>query len=134
MTSQINPNNINGNYPVAGVDNNSQGFRDNFTNTKVNFQYAAEEIDDLQNKVLLKAALSGETLDNDFGVFVNKNTHSSSLSVREADRTASGVQHGRCSDERGAQMGLQDGAAFDGVGAVQSQHDRRVNGDLLERT
>ena len=67
MTSQINPNNINGNYPVAGVDNNSQGFRDNFTNTKVNFQYAAEEIDDLQNKVLLKAALSGETLDNDMG-------------------------------------------------------------------
>ena len=33
MTSQINPNNIDGNYPVAGVDNNSQGFRDNFTIT-----------------------------------------------------------------------------------------------------
>jgi hypothetical protein len=67
MTSQINPNNINGNYPVAGVDNNSQGFRDNFTNTKVNFQYASDEIDDLQSKVLLKAALSGQTLDNDMG-------------------------------------------------------------------
>jgi hypothetical protein len=48
MTSQINPNNIDGAYPVAGQDNNSQGFRDNFTNTKVNFQYAADEITALQ--------------------------------------------------------------------------------------
>jgi hypothetical protein len=64
MTSQINPNNIDGNYPVAGVDNNSQGFRDNFTNTQLNFQYAEDEINDLQNKVLLKAALSGQVLDN----------------------------------------------------------------------
>jgi hypothetical protein len=64
MTSQINPTNINGSYPVAGQDNNSQGFRDNFTNIKVNFQDAADEITDLQNKVLLKAALDGTTLDN----------------------------------------------------------------------
>ena len=65
MTSQINPNDIDGNYPVAGVDNNSQGFRDNFTNTKSNFQYAANEITDLQNKAILKSALTGQTLDND---------------------------------------------------------------------
>jgi hypothetical protein len=64
MTSSINPNNINGAYPVAGQDNNSQGFRDNFTNTKTNFQYAADEISDLQSKVLLKAALTGTTLNN----------------------------------------------------------------------
>lgn len=64
MASNINPNNIDGSYPVAGQDNSSQGFRDNFTNIKVNFQYAAEEIDDLQSKALLKAALSGSTLDN----------------------------------------------------------------------
>ena len=64
MSSNINPNNIDGAYPVAGQDNNSQGFRDNFTNTKTNFQYAADEITDLQNNVLLKAALSGTTLDN----------------------------------------------------------------------
>lgn len=65
MTSQINPNNINGAYPVAGQDNNSQGFRDNFTNTSQNFTYAAAEITDLQNKAVLKSALSGGTLDND---------------------------------------------------------------------
>ena len=67
MASNINPNNIDGAYPVAGQDNNSQGFRDNFTNTKVNFQYAATEITDLQNKVILKQALTGTTLDNNMG-------------------------------------------------------------------
>ena len=65
MTSQINPNNIDGTYPVAGQDNNSQGFRTNFTNTKTNFDYAAAEITDLQNKAVLKAALTGGTLNND---------------------------------------------------------------------
>ena len=64
MTSNINPNDINGAYPVAGQDNNSQGFRDNFTNTSTNFQYAADEITDLQSKSVLKAALTGTTLDN----------------------------------------------------------------------
>lgn len=67
MTSQINPNDIDGAYPVAGQDNNSQGFRDNFTNTKTNFQYAYDEITDLQNNAILKSALSGTTLDNDMG-------------------------------------------------------------------
>lgn len=65
MTSNINPNNIDGTYPIAGQDNNSQGFRDNFTNIKTNFQYAEDEINDLQAKVLLKQALSGTVLDND---------------------------------------------------------------------
>jgi len=64
MTSQINPNNIDGEYPVAGVSNNTQGMRDNFTNIKTNFQYAENEIDDLQSKGVFKAALTGTTLDN----------------------------------------------------------------------
>ena len=67
MASNINPNNIDGAYPVAGQDNNSQGFRDNFTNTKTNFEYASSEITDLQNKAVLKAALTGTTLNNDMG-------------------------------------------------------------------
>ena len=73
MTSNINPNDINGNYPVAGQDNNSQGFRDNFTNTSTNFQYAANEITDLQNKAVLKAALTGTTLNNDMNGAVLSN-------------------------------------------------------------
>jgi len=64
MTSQINPNDINGEYPVAGVSNNTQGMRDNFTNIKTNFQYAEDELNDLQSKGVFKAALTGTTLDN----------------------------------------------------------------------
>ena len=64
MTSAINPNNIDGNYPVAGVPNNTQGMRDNFTNTKTNFQFAADEITELQVNGVFKAALTGTTLDN----------------------------------------------------------------------
>jgi hypothetical protein len=64
MTSQINANNIDGNYPVAGQPNNTQGMRDYFTNTKTNFQFAADEITNLQNNVVLKAALPGTTMDN----------------------------------------------------------------------
>jgi hypothetical protein len=67
MTSQINPNNIDGEYPVAGVSNNTQGMRDNFTNIKTNFQYAEDELDDLQSKGVFKAALTGTTLDNNMG-------------------------------------------------------------------
>jgi hypothetical protein len=64
MTSQINPNNIDGTYPVAGQPNNTQGFRDNFTNIKTNFSTAKDEITDLENKGIFKAALTGTTLDN----------------------------------------------------------------------
>ena len=67
MSSNINPNDIDGTYPVAGQDNNSQGFRDNFTNIKTNFQYAEDEINDLQSKVILKSALTGTVLDNNMG-------------------------------------------------------------------
>jgi len=61
MSSSINPNNINGTYPVAGQDNDSQGFRDNFTNIKNNLTYAKNELEDLQNKSLLISALTGGT-------------------------------------------------------------------------
>jgi hypothetical protein len=67
MASNINPQNINGAYPVAGQDNNSQGFRDNFTNIKTNFEYASSEITDLQSKAILKSALTGTTLNNNMG-------------------------------------------------------------------
>jgi len=67
MSSNINPYNIDTAYPVAGQDNDSQGFRDNFTNIKTNFEFAEEEINDLESKVLLKSALTGTVLDNDMG-------------------------------------------------------------------
>lgn len=74
MASSINPNNIDTTYPVAGQDNDSQGFRDNFTNIKSNFQFAETEIDDLQAKGIFKSALTGTTLDNDMAGAVIKNT------------------------------------------------------------
>jgi hypothetical protein len=64
MTSQINYNNIDGTYPIAGQDNSSQGFRDNFTNTKNNFQVAYNEITDLQNKVILASPLNNGIFNN----------------------------------------------------------------------
>ena len=93
MTSAINPNNIDGAYPVAGQDNNSQGFRDNFTNTKTNFEYAADEITDLQNKVVLKAALVGTVLDNNMGGSLLSNAQLQDMSeTRVALGSVSGSQ------------------------------------------
>jgi len=66
MASNINPTNIDTTYPVAGQDNDSQGFRDNFTNIKNNFTEAEREIDDLQANVILKGEIGGESVDNDF--------------------------------------------------------------------
>ena len=56
MTSAINPNNIDTTYPVAGQDNNTQGFRDNFTFIKNNFTAAASEITTLQSTSAVKGA------------------------------------------------------------------------------
>lgn len=48
MASNINPSNIDTTYPIAGQDNDTQGFRDNYTNIKQNFAVAASEITALQ--------------------------------------------------------------------------------------
>lgn len=51
MTSSIVSTTIDENFPVAGRDNDSQGFRDNFFIIKQNFQAAKTEIEDLQTGV-----------------------------------------------------------------------------------
>lgn len=66
MTSSIDPTTIDGTYPVAGQDNDSQGFRDNFTNTQNNFAYAKSELEDLQSKAVLMQPLTGEVVDGTF--------------------------------------------------------------------
>jgi len=48
MASNINTTNIDTAFPVAGQDNDSQGFRDNFFNTNQNFVEAKTEIEALQ--------------------------------------------------------------------------------------
>ena len=57
MASNIVPGNIDGAFPIAGQDNSSQGFRDNFTAIRNNFTEAQTEITNLQtNKANLNAA------------------------------------------------------------------------------
>lgn len=64
--SNINTTNIDGTFPIAGQDNDSQGFRSNFTNIINNFVAAKTEIEELQAKAVLKSQLSSEvSLNND---------------------------------------------------------------------
>ena len=48
MASTIDDTSIDATFPVAGQDNNSQGFRDNFNTIKTNFVAAKSEISTLQ--------------------------------------------------------------------------------------
>ena len=48
MASTIDDTSIDATFPVAGQDNNSQGFRDNFNTIKSNFVAAKSEITTLQ--------------------------------------------------------------------------------------
>jgi hypothetical protein len=61
MTSAINYASINENFPIAGQDNDTQVFRDNFDTIKTSLRVAQEEISDLQDDT---AKLNE---DNDFG-------------------------------------------------------------------
>jgi hypothetical protein len=74
MTSAINTNGINVNYPVPGVNNSSQGFRDNFSVIRTDLNTAASEITDLQNNAILKSALTGIALNNDMANTLLSNT------------------------------------------------------------
>lgn len=60
MTSSISTLNIDETFPIAGQDNNSQGFRTNFTEIKTALDTAGSEITTLQNNT---AKLN---VDNDF--------------------------------------------------------------------
>lgn len=93
MASNINPQNIDGAYPVAGQDNDSQGFRDNFTNIRTNFGYAANEITELQNKAILKSALTGTVLNNNMGGSILSNAQMQAMTeTRVALGSVSGPQ------------------------------------------
>ena len=87
MSSNINPNNIDTDYPIAGHDNDSQGFRDNFTNIKTNFTNSRDEINDLQEQVILKKALLGGTLNNDMDGEVIKSALMQNLRVPSGPTT-----------------------------------------------
>lgn len=72
--SEINTNGLDVNYPIPGKNNSSQGFRDNFSIVKTNLDTAGSEITDLQNKVVLKAALENSSVNNDMANTLMSNT------------------------------------------------------------
>jgi len=60
VASNINYLSINENFPVAGQDNDTQVFRDNFDTIKTNFRNAKDEITSLQDNT------AKTNVDNDF--------------------------------------------------------------------
>lgn len=91
--STINTNGINVNYPVPGINNNSQGFRDNFASIRTNLNTAGTEITDLQNKVVVKSALANSTVNNDMAntLISNALTRSFRASTYNLGNALSGV-------------------------------------------
>jgi hypothetical protein len=66
MTSAINYSAIATGFPVAGQDNDSQGFRSNFGAISAALSTAKDEITNLQSKAMLKSSLTAvETATND---------------------------------------------------------------------
>jgi hypothetical protein len=81
MASNINSVSIDESFPVAGQDNDSQGFRDNFATIKSSLGIAKSEISDLQedaaklnvNNNFNQTEISNAKLRNTPYVFFNKN-------------------------------------------------------------
>ena len=108
MTSAITPGTIVTNYPIAGQDNDSQGFRNNFAAIAVNFSTAETEITALQTVALVAADLAtqttpvvnnmlGSTLNNGLysqfdGVFFNGGTVSSISTATPVSHTNGPIQ------------------------------------------
>lgn len=90
-SSNIISTTIDPNFPIAGQDNDSQGFRDNFGRIRIALATAKEEISNLQSNVVVKADLvTGEIVDNYFlagssiqGVTLNNNNTSAKETTRD---------------------------------------------------
>ena len=101
MTSQIITGSIDTAYPVAGEDNDSQGFRDNFTAIAAGLAQAKIELTQLQNSSVLRTDLAtnstavqndlnGSTVANAFynkfyGVYFNGGTQSAAADINLAN-------------------------------------------------
>ncbi len=72
MASNINTTNIDAAYPVAGQDNDSQGFRDNFSTIRSNFVASKTEIETLQSTTAQGITYSSDNNLNDFNATVIK--------------------------------------------------------------
>jgi hypothetical protein len=70
--------NINTTYPIAGQDNDTQGFRDNFSNIKNSFTAASNEITSIQNL----AAFTNQTSNFQYNVVQNPTLQSYGVLVQ----------------------------------------------------
>jgi hypothetical protein len=77
--SNINYLSINETFPVAGQDNDTQVFRDNFDTIKTGLRVSKEEITDLQDNVVRT------DIDNDLGGNLIQNTILQNVSLRKKD-------------------------------------------------
>lgn len=87
MASNIIPDTIDEEFPVAGEDNDSQGFRDNFNIIKNNFTFAKTEIEDLQDNTA-KTNADNVFFENTLSRYTSlqqTHTHSDSLSGISVD-------------------------------------------------
>jgi hypothetical protein len=93
MPSNINVAALDANFPVAGTNNSSQGFRDNFTNIKSNLNYAKSELSDLQAKAILKSALVGQTPNNEMRetILSNVTLRSAGVAIEDLGEVAGDV-------------------------------------------
>lgn len=87
MASEIISNTIDANFPVAGQDNDSQGFRDNFNIIKTALSVANTEITDLQSGAARVDA------DNNFdaNTIINANLRATTLEVNETYATGTAI-------------------------------------------
>jgi hypothetical protein len=83
MTSAIISTTIDENFPVAGQDNDSQGFRDNFNIIKTALSVAKEEISDLQEGV---ARIDGDN-NFDYNAIINAEFRGCVQLVEETNAT-----------------------------------------------
>ena len=87
--SDLNFGVINEDYPIAGQDNDTQGFRDNFGNIKTALSVTKDEINLLQANAMLKATVDGENdpVTNNMG----GSTISNGILTQMASGTIAGV-------------------------------------------
>lgn len=72
-SDNIIPEQIDETFPIAGQDNDTQGFRDNFAVLQTSLSATKTALQDLESKALLKAGLTDTDLDNDLAGSVIKN-------------------------------------------------------------
>ena len=87
MASAISTTSIDATFPVAGQDNDSQGFRDNFSQIKTQLDTASSEITTIQtNQAVTNATtdFNGHDIQNAILIDVGQKLHQYRLFVEDA--------------------------------------------------